>query len=124
MDVLSGIHFSACKAAFELICFFPCSYVPDLYVNKQGELTDRERIEINNLNAELVHKLKAQDTAFSTGKCLTLLCAVFAVFLQSFSHLQSARVAEWLEQLATHAEGWWFECSLRCPSCPAVKMSA
>ncbi|KAH9513123.1 Pyridoxal-dependent decarboxylase domain-containing protein 1 [Bulinus truncatus] len=43
------------------------SYIPDIYVEKAGDLTDKEKIEINNLNSELVHKLKAQDTAFSTG---------------------------------------------------------
>ncbi|KAI8797441.1 pyridoxal-dependent decarboxylase domain-containing protein 2 isoform X1 [Biomphalaria glabrata] len=43
------------------------SYIPDIYVQKEGDLTDKEKIEINNLNSELVHKLKAQDTAFSTG---------------------------------------------------------
>ncbi|CAL1526299.1 unnamed protein product [Lymnaea stagnalis] len=43
------------------------SYIPEAFVNKLGDLTDKEKIEINNLNSELVHKLKAQDTAFSTG---------------------------------------------------------
>jgi hypothetical protein len=38
-----------------------------VYADRQGELTDKEKIDINNLNSELVHKLKTQDTAFSAG---------------------------------------------------------
>lgn len=41
-----------------------------MYADKQGELTDKEKIEVNNLNSELVHKLKTQDTAFSAGMWL------------------------------------------------------
>lgn len=53
------------------------SYIPDIYVQKEGDLTDKEKIEINNLNSELVHKLKAQDTAFSTGdKILSMLVSL------------------------------------------------
>lgn len=48
--------------------FLLSSYIPEMYVNQEGELTDKAKIDINNLNAELVHKLKAQDTAFSTGE--------------------------------------------------------
>lgn len=44
------------------------SYIPELHCGKEGDLTDKDKIEINNLNSELVHKLKAQDTAFSTGQ--------------------------------------------------------
>ncbi|CAG5122534.1 unnamed protein product, partial [Candidula unifasciata] len=44
------------------------SYIPQMYLDRLRELTDKEKIDINNLNSELVHKLKAQDTAFSAGQ--------------------------------------------------------
>ncbi|BFZ03500.1 hypothetical protein BsWGS_06539 [Bradybaena similaris] len=56
------------------------SYIPEMYVNKQGDFTDKEKIEINNLNAELVHRLKAQDTAFSTGQANDgIICVRFGL---------------------------------------------
>ncbi|CAG5129322.1 unnamed protein product, partial [Candidula unifasciata] len=56
------------------------SYIPEMYVNNQGDFTDKEKIEINNLNAELVHRLKAQDTAFSTGQSSDgIICVRFGL---------------------------------------------
>ncbi|ESO89261.1 hypothetical protein LOTGIDRAFT_52276, partial [Lottia gigantea] len=42
-------------------------YIPDHWLNK--EETDRAKVDISNINSELVHKLKSMDTAFSTGHC-------------------------------------------------------
>ncbi|XP_005110945.1 putative pyridoxal-dependent decarboxylase domain-containing protein 2 [Aplysia californica] len=43
------------------------SYIPEPYASQGDEVPESAKTEVNNLNAELVHKLKAQDTAFSTG---------------------------------------------------------
>ncbi|KAK7113608.1 hypothetical protein V1264_012864 [Littorina saxatilis] len=42
------------------------SYVPDVYVGRD-DLGPADLIQINSLNAEVLHRLKAQDTAFSMG---------------------------------------------------------
>lgn len=42
------------------------SYVPDMYIGKE-DVDDREVESINILNAEIIHRLKANDTAFSMG---------------------------------------------------------
>ncbi|XP_067673201.1 putative pyridoxal-dependent decarboxylase domain-containing protein 2 [Haliotis asinina] len=42
-------------------------FIPEVWINKMGDLPENGKNEVNNLNSELVHKLKAMDTAFSTG---------------------------------------------------------
>ena len=43
-----------------------CSYIPDMYLGKE-DLREEDQTSINNLNAEVLHQLKAKDTAFSMG---------------------------------------------------------
>ena len=45
-------------------------YIPDVWANQTDSLPDQGKIEINNFNSEIVHRLKAMDTAFSTGRLL------------------------------------------------------
>ncbi|KAK6168927.1 hypothetical protein SNE40_020081 [Patella caerulea] len=42
-------------------------YIPDHWLNQTP--TEQGKIDISNINGELVHKLKSMDTAFSTGHC-------------------------------------------------------
>lgn len=42
-------------------------YIPEAWRDKLETLPDAGRNEINNLNAELVHRLKVMDPAFSMG---------------------------------------------------------
>ncbi|XP_041362368.1 putative pyridoxal-dependent decarboxylase domain-containing protein 2 [Gigantopelta aegis] len=42
-------------------------YIPDMWVSQTDSLPDQGKIDINNFNSEIVHRLKAMDTAFSTG---------------------------------------------------------
>jgi hypothetical protein len=52
---------------FEISSYF--RYIPSAYVKEGLDLSDEiAKKEVNNLNIELVHKLKDTDSAFSLGK--------------------------------------------------------
>ena len=57
------------------LCF---SYIPDMYLGKQ-ELADREQGAVDSLNAEVLHQLKAKDTAFSMGMPTLFSCFYFVM---------------------------------------------
>ncbi|XP_064613537.1 pyridoxal-dependent decarboxylase domain-containing protein 1-like [Liolophura sinensis] len=43
-------------------------YIPEMWVGTAAELTEACKKDINSVNCEIVHKLKANDTAFSLGE--------------------------------------------------------
>ncbi|KAK7492827.1 hypothetical protein BaRGS_00015965 [Batillaria attramentaria] len=58
------------------------SYIPDVYLGRD-DLEERDQININNLNAEVVHQLKAKDTAFSIGQAEDgRVCVKFGLITQ------------------------------------------
>jgi len=50
-----------------LFLFLSFRYVPTEYLGCVDNLTEQQCQDISNVNAELVHKLKATDSAFSLG---------------------------------------------------------
>jgi len=62
-------------------CLF--RYIPSDWLDQLNELPDKGKAEVNKINAELVHQLKANDSAFSLG-CAGdgLACARFGLITQ------------------------------------------
>ena len=58
--------------AVVVIEIIACSYIPDMYLGKE-DLSEEDQTSINNLNAEVLHQLKAKDTAFSMGTLMLVL---------------------------------------------------
>ncbi|XP_042910971.1 pyridoxal-dependent decarboxylase domain-containing protein 1 isoform X2 [Parasteatoda tepidariorum] len=55
-------------------------YIPDFWAERLNELTDTGKADINQLNTELVSKLKATDSAFSLGEADDgMLCVRFGM---------------------------------------------